>query len=311
MKDQTPNPQSVTVVAPAKLNLTLDITGLAENGYHLVDMLMQTVSLYERVRIEKDSGLTVTLPHSYVPGGKNNTAYQAAVAFFQHTGLLAGAKITIYKSVPVRAGMAGGSADAAAVLVGLNDLYHAKLSMDELCEIGLTVGADVPFSIKGGTMRVTGIGEVMEPLPSCPRCWFTVVMPQAGVSTPQAYALYDEKGTDIRPDNEGAVQALQEKDLSALCRSMGNALQFSSPSAHNQPICTQLMECGALAAQMTGSGAAVFGVFATEQQAQHAKEVLSRSYRSCWVLHPVRRGAHIPDKPSGAAPRRKAKRKAQ
>lgn len=92
---------------------------------------------------------------------------------------------------------------------------------------------------------------------------------------------------------------------------MGNALQFSSPSAHNQPICTQLMECGALAAQMTGSGAAVFGVFATEQQAQHAKEVLSRSYRSCWVLHPVRRGAHIPDKPSGAAPRRKAKRKTQ
>lgn len=312
MKYKTSKPQSVTVVAPAKLNLTLDITGLAENGYHLVDMLMQTVSLYERVRIEKDSDITVTLPHSYVPGGENNTAYQAAVAFFQHTGLLAGAKITIYKSVPVRAGMAGGSADAAAVLVGLNHLYHAKLSMDELCAIGLTVGADVPFSLKGGTMRVSGIGEVMEPLPACPRCWFTVVMPQAGVSTPQAYALYDEKGTDVRPDNTGAVQALHEKNLPALCGCMANALQFSSPSRHNASICTQLTECGALAAQMTGSGAAVFGVFATEEEAQRAKEVLARSYRSCWVVHPVRRGAHIPDKPSsGAGPRRKAARSTQ
>lgn len=291
-------PQSVTVVAPAKLNLTLDITGLAPNGYHLVDMLMQTVSLYERVRIEKSDDITVRLPHSFVPGGTSNTAYQAAVAFFQHTGLLAGAKITIYKAVPVRAGMAGGSADAAAVLVGLNHLYRAKLTMQELCEIGLSVGADVPFSLMGGTMRVSGIGEVMEPVCACPTCWFTVVMPQSGVSTPQAYALYDEKGTDVRPDNDGAVTALREKDLNTLCTCMANALQFSSPSRHNEPICTKLKECGALAAQMTGSGAAVFGVFREEEQAQHAREVLSASYRNCWVLHPVRRGAHIPQPPS-------------
>ena len=285
--------QAVTVLAPAKLNLTLDITGVAENGYHTLDMMMQAVSLYERVTVEKSRGLTVLLPGSRVPGGKHNTAYKAALAFFEETGLLAGAHITVHKAVPVRAGMAGGSADAAAVLVGLNALYGARLDTGALCAIGMKVGADVPFSILGGTARVRGVGDLLEPVSPCPACWFTVCMPAVGGSTPRAYALYDQLGATRRPDNEAALRALAAGDLPAMCATMGNALQDSSPSKENGPICESLRAHGALAAQMTGSGAAVFGVFDSEQKAQDARKALKARYPQCWVLTPVAGGARV------------------
>ena len=178
--------EAVTVLAPAKLNLTLGVTGFAGNGYHTLDMLMQAVSLYEKVEVRKSAGLRLSLPGSRVPADGRNTAVKAALAFFHETGLLAGADITVHKRVPVRAGMAGGSADAAAVLVGLNELYGAHLSVQQLCAIGMKVGADVPFSILGGTARVTGVGDILTPMPACPKCWFTVCMPPQGVSTPRA-----------------------------------------------------------------------------------------------------------------------------
>ena len=128
--------EAVTVLAPAKLNLTLGVTGFAENGYHTLDMLMQAVSLYEKVELRKSAELRLSLPGSRVPADSRNTAVKAALAFFHETGLLAGADITVHKRVPVRAGMAGGSADAAAVLVGLNELYGARLSAAELCALG-------------------------------------------------------------------------------------------------------------------------------------------------------------------------------
>lgn len=180
--------RSVTVLAPAKLNLTLDVTGTRPDGYHTLDMIMQAVSLRERVTLRRSRGLSLSLPGSRVPANEHNTAYKAALAFFHGTGLLAGAAITVEKHVPVRAGMAGGSADAAAVLVGLNELYGARLSAAELCALGAQVGADVPFSIVGGTARVTGVGDILEPLKPCPPCFFTVCMPAGGISTPQAYA---------------------------------------------------------------------------------------------------------------------------
>ena len=291
---------SVTVLAPAKLNLTLDITGIAPNGYHTLDMLMQTVNLYERVTLRKSPYLRLRLPGSNVPANEHNTAIKAALAFFDATGLLAGVDITVRKAVPVRAGMAGGSADAAAVLVGLNALYGAGMTVPELCEIGLKVGADVPFSILGGTARVQGIGDVLTPMPSCPRCWFTVCMPKGGISTPQAYARYDELGTDVHPDNDLAQRALEQGDLKALCTQMSNALEFSSQSPANGPIEEILRRSGALAALMTGSGAAVFGVVRDEKTAQSAKAELQKHYPRSWVLHPVPRGAHVlPARPAG------------
>ena len=189
--------------------------------------------------------------------------------------------------------MGGGSADAAAVLVGLNALYDAKLSQQELCALGRRIGADVPFALVGGTARAQGIGEVLTPQPACPACFFTVCMPQAGVSTPAAFARYDALGTDLHPDTAAACRALAAQDLGALCAAMGNALQHSSESVHNAPICETLRAHGALAALMTGSGAAVFGVFARREEAQAARAALLRRYRQCWVVQPAPYGAHV------------------
>jgi 4-diphosphocytidyl-2-C-methyl-D-erythritol kinase len=285
----------VTVHAPAKLNLTLDITGVLPNGYHTVDMMMQAVGLYERVVVRKCSGLWLDMPGSRVPVNPQNTAIKAALAFFEATGLLAGAGITVYKSVPVRAGMAGGSADAAAVLVALNALYGARLSTQELCEIGVKIGADVPFSLLGGTARVTGIGEILTPVAPCPPCWFTVCMPVGGgVSTPRAYARYDQVGTNRRPDNDAAQAALAAGNLADLSKQMVNALEFSSRSRANRPIETILSSNGARAALMTGSGAAVFGVFDTRRSACRASQALARrGFSNTWVVPPVPHGAHV------------------
>lgn len=285
--------QSVTVLAPAKLNLTLGITGFAENGYHTLDMLMQAVSLYEKVEVRKSMDLRLRLPGSRVPADSRNTAVKAALAFFHETGLLAGADITVHKKVPVRAGMGGGSADAAAVLVGLNRLYGARLDEQQLCRIGMQVGADVPFAIVGGTARVTGVGDVLRPVPACPRCWFVVCMPPQGVSTPRAYARFDELGTDIKVDGDAAEAALRSGSLDALCATMANELQFSSESTANAPVCAALRNAGAKAAMMTGSGAAVFGVFETRAAAQAAQKALKDAWPNTWVLHPVRCGAHV------------------
>lgn len=285
--------RSVTVLAPAKLNLTLDIMGTRPDGYHTVDMIMQAVNLYERVTVRKSEGLSLALPGSNVPANEHNTAWKAALAFFYETGLLAGAAITVEKHVPVRAGMAGGSADAAAVLVALNRLYGARLSEPEMCAIGAQVGADVPFCILGGTARATGIGEKLERLSDCPPCFFTVCMPKGGISTPQAYARYDTLGTDERPDTAAALSALAAGDLPALCAQMKNALSFSSAGRDTAPICKILRENGAAAALMTGSGAAVFGVFEKEAAATAARDALSAVYPRAWVLSPEPRGVRV------------------
>ena len=254
----------VTVLAPAKLNLALDVVGILPGGYHALDMTMQAISLYERVVIRRSSYLDLTLPGSNVKPGPGNTAIKAALAFFHYTGLLAGADITIYKNVPVRAGMAGGSADAAAVLVGLNELYGARLSMSELCALGAGIGADVPFALMGGTCRVQGLGDLIKALPPMPECWFTVVMPDYGVSTPEAFAAYDKVGSSVHPDCAAQEAAIRAGDLDAVCAAAGNALEECSGAKDNEAIKAALRENGAVTALMTGSGAAVFGIFDDE-----------------------------------------------
>lgn len=283
----------VTALAPAKLNLTLDVTGVRPDGYHTVDMLMQTVDLYERVIVRKSAGLTLTLPGSAVPANEHNTAWKAAVAFFRETGLLAGASVTVEKRVPVRAGMAGGSADAAAVLVALNALYGARLSERKLCALGARVGADVPFCVMGGTARVTGIGEALERVPPCPPCFFTVCMPRGGSATPQVYARYDCVGAGERPDTPAALAALAAGDLPALCAQMKNALSRAGAGPDTEAIRRVLREYGAGAALMTGSGAAVFGVFRAQSAAEAARDALAADYPGAWVLRPAPRGAHV------------------
>ena len=284
---------AVTVLAPAKLNLALDVVGLLPNGYHALDMTMQTITLYERVMLRRSAGLSLRLPGSLVQPNDKNTAIKAALAFFYYTGLLAGVDITIYKNTPVRAGMAGGSADAAAVLVGLNALYGAKLSMSELCALGAGIGADVPFALMGGTCRVQGVGDVMKALPPCPDCWFTVVMPDYGVSTPEAFAAYDKVGSSHHPDCEAQEAAIRAEDLAGVCAAAGNALEECSGAKDNEAIKAALRLHGAVTALMTGSGAAVFGIFEQEADARKAAEALKTRWPQVYVAQPDKGGARV------------------
>ena len=283
----------VTVLAPAKLNLALDVVGTLPNGYHDLDMTMQAITLYEKVVLTRSNGLNLTLPGSPVAANDSNTAIKAAIAFFRYTGLLAGVDITVYKNIPVRAGMAGGSADAAAVLVGLNALYGARLSMSELCALGAKVGADVPFALMGGTCRVQGVGDVMKALPPCPDCWFVVAMPSVGVSTPEAFARYDTMGSPVHPDCEAQEQAIRKNDLPGVCAAAGNALEHCSGADETPAICRTLRAHGAVTAQMTGSGAAVFGIFDRQDAARKAVAALKSSYRQVYLCKPTRGGPFV------------------
>ena len=285
--------RSVTVLAPAKLNLSLDVVGTLPNGYHDLDMVMQTIDLYEKIILKTSRDLRLSLPGSFVPANDKNTAVKAALAFFDYTGLLAGVDINVYKRVPVRAGMAGGSADAAGVLVGLNELYGAKLSMSELCAIGAGIGAVVPFARLGGTCRVRGVGDLMKALPPCPDCRFVVVMPSVGVSTPEAFARYDTMGSPVHPDCEAQEQAIRKNDLAAVCAAAGNALEHCSGAVETPAICEILRANGAITAQMTGSGAAVFGIFADESQARAAAAVLRKGYKQVYVCRPTTGGPRV------------------
>ena len=268
--------KSVTVLAPAKLNLALDVVGLLPNGYHNLDMTMQAITLYERVVLRRSNTLSLSLPGSPVAANDSNTAIKAAIAFFRYTG-----------------GMAGGSADAAGVLVGLNALYGAKLSMSELCALGAKIGADVPFALMGGTCRVQGVGYILKALPPCPDCWFTVVMPDYGVSTPEAFAAYDKVGSSTHPDCEAQEKAVRAEDLAGVCAAAGNALEECSGARDNEAIKAALRQHGAVTALMTGSGAAVFGVFPTEEAARGAAEALKAQWPQVYVAQPDKGGARV------------------
>ena len=297
--------KQVTVLAPAKLNLALDVVGLLPNGYHDLDMVMQTITLYERLTLRRAEEVRLHLPGSWVPVNEKNTAVKAARAFFRYTGLAGGVDMEIEKHIPVRAGMAGGSADAAGVLVGLNALYEARLSTSELCALGAGIGADVPFALMGGTCRVQGVGDFLKALPPCPPCWFVVAMPSVGVSTPEAFARYDQMGSPLHPDLAVQEAAIRAGDLAALCAAAGNALEHCSGAKETPHIRAILDEQGALASLMTGSGAAVFGVFDREAKAQAARAALRQQYKQVYLAQPDRGGPRLvfgPCKPFGRRP---------
>ena len=297
--------KQVTVLAPAKLNLALDVVGLLPNGYHDLDMVMQTITLYERLTLRRAEEVRLHLPGSWVPVNEKNTAVKAARAFFRYTGLAGGVEMEIEKHIPVRAGMAGGSADAAGVLVGLNALYEARLSTSELCALGAGIGADVPFALMGGTCRVQGVGDFLKALPPCPPCWFVVAMPSVGVSAPEAFARYDQMGSPLHPDLAAQEAAIRAGDLAAVCAASGNALEHCSGAKETPHIRAILDEQGALARLMTGSGAAVFGVFDSEAKAQAARAALRPQYKQVYLAQPDRGGPRLvfgPRKPFGRRP---------
>ncbi len=284
----------VNVIAPAKINLSLDVKGVDEKGYHLLDMIMQTVSIFERLTLTKqDSGITLASNARYIPTDSKNVAVKGAMEFFKYAGIEGGVDIYIKKTVPIKAGMAGGSADAAGVIVGLNRLYETNFTTQQLCEIGAATGSDVPFMIVGGTKRVQGVGDIIMDCPDMPKCHLVICMPSKGVSTPEAFANYDRLNQKTKVDTDGIIDAMAANDVVTMAKLMANDLEKAAASRDTQPIKKQLMEQGALGAVMTGSGAAVFGVFDSEEKAKKAFSYFKTKVRSVFLAKPVDFGASI------------------
>lgn len=275
----------------AKINLTLDVLGRREDGYHTVKMVMQTVSLYDTVTVEQleNEEILVQSSLSFLPTGPENLAYRAAKLFFGETGIKGGVKITLTKHIPVGAGLAGGSSNCAVVLKALNKLYGAGLSMRTLCTMGEKLGADVPYCILGGTRLAEGIGEQLSPLPKLPRCHILLVKPSFSISTKAVYEKIDAYTGFRRPDTDAVIAGLKAGDLKAIAAGMGNVLE--EVSINDYPVLNevkeQLMALGAVAAQMSGSGPTVFGIFDNFETALEAKKQLWGKYRTVYLCNPV------------------------
>ena len=276
---------ALRVEARAKINWTLDITGVRSDGYHLMDMLMQPVTLSDTVTLEKAETITLTTGGTpLIPANEKNLAYRAAAALKEETGYSGGAAIHVEKRIPAGAGMGGGSADAAAVLCGLNELWELGLSQEALERIGLTLGADVPFCLRGGLARTTGIGEIMESLPCAKRYELVVIQPCEGLSTGAVFKAYHEQAAIQCPDTDAAQRALKAGNTTLLSRSLGNVLQSVSEVMRPEisEAISALEQHGALAALMTGSGSAVFGVYEDAGAADGAYEGLRARWDRVW-----------------------------
>lgn len=283
---------NITVRAYGKLNLLLDIVGTRSDGYHMLNSVMQSVSLYDTLKIsleEGEEGIEIRCDKEGFPLDESNLIWKAAIAFKEHTNIEFGGKLVVEveKNLPSQAGMGGGSADCAAMLKALNTFYGTLLDEDELCEIGAPLGADVPFCIMGATRLCQGIGEIMHKLPS-PECWFVVVKPDVSVSTPEAYKKYDRLKNPKRSQLENFLQALAAHNLYSVSIYLFNILEEAVALKEIDEAKARLKECGALNSLMTGSGSAVFGVFAKEEYARSAAEKLKEEYGYCEVCCAVK-----------------------
>lgn len=285
---------SIGIKAPAKINLFLDITGKLSNGYHEIESVMQTVDLFDYIKITKASEICVKCSDKSL-SGESNIAFKAAKLFFEEAVEDSGALIEIDKRIPKEAGMAGGSADAAAVLFGLNKLFDEPLSVEKLCELGAKCGADVPFSILGGTMLAEGIGEKLSLLPEMPDCWLVIVKPDFSMSTPESYKYYDEHGLSAleHPNKTNLFSSLERNDLYGLCNNLYNVLEHTVKNPVIDEIKNEMLRNGACGSMMTGSGTAVFGIFDSVYKAVAAKKVLSEKYGSVFLARPCKNGVQI------------------
>ncbi len=261
--------------AYAKINLGLDVIGKLENGYHEVKMVMQTVGIYDELSFEKtESGILVTTDSGELPTNENNLIYKAAKLMIDTYGIQGGVRIHLQKNIPIAAGMAGGSTDAAATMKGINRLYDLGCDLKELMELGVKIGADVPYCILGGTALAEGIGEKLTPLSQAPECFLLVAKPDINVSTKYVYEHLDAEGVSQHPDIDGMVQAIEAGSLQGILNRMGNVLENVTVKAYPviDTIKNRMKELGAVGSLMSGSGPTVFGIFVEEAKVQEAYE---------------------------------------
>lgn len=251
------------VKAPAKINLTLDVLHKRPDGYHEVEMIMTTVDLADRIGLElrNDEDIVILSADRFVPNDHRNLAYQAAKVLKDTYGISQGVSISIEKEIPIAAGLAGGSSDAAATLRGLNELWNLNLSLDTLAELGAKVGSDVSFCVYGGTALATGRGEKIQELPAPPACWVVLAKPSIGVSTAEVYGNLNVSGI-THPNTQGMIDAIYAGDFAAMCQNIGNVLEDVTLNMHPEVaiIKEQMKRFGADAVLMSGSGPTVFGL---------------------------------------------------
>ena len=283
--------------ALGKINLGLDVLGRRENGYHDVRMVMQTVYLYDRIIMKKSKtpGIRLETNLYYLPVNENNLAYQAAQMLMDEFHIEEGVSIQLDKHIPVAAGMAGGSSNAAAVLFGMNRMFSLGLSQKELMERGVKLGADVPYCIMRGTVLAEGIGEILTPLSPMPKCYVLIAKPAISVSTKMVYEKLDSHEIEDHPDIDGILAGLKAGDLKEVAGSMGNVLECVTVDAY--PVIDQIKKMmineGALNAMMSGSGPTVFGIFEEKATARKAADAIrdARLTKQVYVtnIHNARR----------------------
>ena len=291
--------EKLTVLAPAKLNLSLDILGKASGGYHDLDSVMLAVDLCDTLTLTGTTGegISFSCTDHELPTGEGNLALKAAGAFFAHTGIFPGGlDIALTKRIPIQAGLAGGSADAAGVLAGLNRLYGAGIGEEELARLGLGIGSDLPFCLMGGLARAKGRGEILTPLPPLPEsAIFVIAKPAEGMSTRLAFEMYDKRRGASSPPfrTQALIDALASGKLDAVGAAMSNAFEDVLQLSGVREIKAVLLEFGAYGAAMTGSGTAVAGLFGDEREAISCLERLRGMAPFACLARPVAHGPKI------------------
>ena len=289
---------SITLKSRAKINLSIDVLGKRQDGYHLVEMIMQTIDLYDLIEInEKDNDqITIKSTSDEIPLDCNNLVYKAANLIKKTFNINKGVEIHIKKNIPVAAGMAGGSSNAAAVLVGLNKLWNLNLSDQTLEELGLKLGADVPFCINGGAVLASGIGEELTPIKGLSKdVCIVVCKPDLFVSTKEVYECIDSKDIDKRPNNKFLIECLKNEDTRQLAENMFNVLEGVTMDKH--PVIQQIKDImtnnRALGAMMSGSGPTVFGLYENREDAVKCKAILEKQFKQTFVVACEEKGVEV------------------
>ena len=284
--------KTITVNCPAKINLSLDVLGKRDDGYHNLSMIMQELSLADVIHVSmsgNENKIDVSCSNPHVPLGSDNIASRAAEMFLSEINKSCHVEIHIEKNIPMGAGLGGGSSDAAGVLKALNSLSGSPLSTESLCEIGAKLGADVPFFLYGGSMLAEGIGTVLSEAPALKGAFVLLAKPPFGVSTPFVYKNLRLTEETNHPDTNAVLSALDSGDLGALAKSAGNVLESVTASIHPEieDYKKIMMENGAVYSLMSGSGPTVFGVFEDRQKAESSAEILKNKTNEVFVTLPV------------------------
>ena len=278
------------IKAYGKVNISLDVVGKREDGYHLLSMIMQNIDLYDEIEVEKQKyGITLECNKGYVPVDNRNLAYKAAEIFKERYDIVDGVKINIEKNIPVSAGLAGGSTDAAAVLKVMNELFNVNATEAELMELGLRLGADIPYCIHGGTALCEGIGEIITPIKSFKDKIIVLVKPAFGVSTKEVYKNFNLEKVKQHPKTAEIINAIENDNLNFVASNMRNLLENVTLRKHKIliKIKEEMNACGAINSMMSGSGPTVFAFFDDMLKAQKCFEKMKKKYSDVFITRTI------------------------